>query len=376
LAALCLDVPAASSTGNQAHRRTFYTLQAGRGIAALMVVLFHIGGFGGNDIPLWRHTFFERLFYPGFYGVDFFFILSGFVMVSAHWHDFDHPGRTQRYFFNRFRRIYPIYWIFLIPTVIKQLLVIGHHGSGQRNLFVILSSFLLVHINSLAVNLVVSWTLFHEILFYVFFATLLLNKRIGFVFCTCWLAASFFFFTQDAYAAEPSSYLDMFFSPLHLLFAFGALAGYVLQRRAGPEKISVFLLGVGICVCFFALNLKYPVQAPWARIVGGAGLTLAVVTMAQREASMGFQVPRVLTRLGDASYSIYLSHYMVVWMLSKACFHLDGRLHLPLVLYVIFIFAVVVGVGVMVHLWVERPLLRMLGARKTAQVRCPIYEVT
>ncbi len=354
-----VDAPDLQVPGN----RTFYTLQAGRGIAAVMVVLFHIGSFGGA-VPQWRWTIYQRVFYPGLYGVDFFFVLSGFVMVAAHLSDFDRPARVGRYFWNRVRRIYPIYWVVLVPTVLKQLLVTGNHGLEQRNPLTILSSFLLIHVFSLNVNLSVSWTLFHEVLFYAFFATLLLNKRLGIVLCAIWLAASLLFFVPDAYSAEPTRYLDMFFSPLHLLFVFGGIAGYVLQRRVGSNHIRNMLIGFAIYVLFIALHMRYSAQGPWLRIVAGAGLTLAIVSLAQREASSGFRVPRLLTFLGDASYSIYLSHFMIVWGLSRVCFRIDGRLHFPLFCYVAVILIVAISAGVIVHMFLERPLLRLVGAHK------------
>src|SRR5271165_5758308 len=44
-------------------------------------------------------------------GVDFFFVLSGFVMIYAHWYDIGRPDRVRRYCVKRFLRIYPPYWI-------------------------------------------------------------------------------------------------------------------------------------------------------------------------------------------------------------------------------------------------------------------------
>ena len=350
-------------------RRTFYSLQAGRGLAALMVVFFHIGNFVGKEPTLWHRTIYYRIFYGGLYGVDFFFILSGIVMVSAHWFDIDHPERTGRYLWKRFRRIYPIYWVFLIPTVLKQLRVTGTHGVGERNPFVILSSFLLFHIHSLGVNLVVSWTLFHEVLFYLVFAALLLNRRLGLLLCATWLCASFFFFTPGAFAVEPESYAQMLFSPLHFLFAFGMLAGWILQQRRGPAQLWVFVLGLTAYIGLLLLQLRFPRQAPVLRIAAGAGLTLALISLAEREAQTGFRVPRALTFLGDASYSIYLSHFMVVWALAITCFRLDQRLHLPVALWTLLILVVTVAVGVLTHLFIERPLLRLLGDRRAPKMR-------
>lgn len=71
----------------------FKILDGLRGVAALVVVLFHIlEVYGGGD-----HT--KQLINPGYLAVDFFFVLSGFVM--AHAYD-DHWGTmTMADFFKR-----------------------------------------------------------------------------------------------------------------------------------------------------------------------------------------------------------------------------------------------------------------------------------
>jgi peptidoglycan/LPS O-acetylase OafA/YrhL len=346
-------------------RRKFASLQAGRGIAALMVVLCHIGAFVGVEPGLWRKAEIYRWLSAGAYGVDFFFILSGTVILLAHSGDISKAGigRSQPlvpFLWKRFRRVYPIYWIFLIPTVLKQLHVDNGYAATQRNPYVLLSSFTLIHIRSLGFNLLPSWTLFHEILFYLVFATLLLNRKLGWIVCTCWFGASFFFFNTDALFLEPARYLDMLFSPFHLLFAFGLIVGWMLEARRGPTRLWVLLLGLAVYAAGLAVEISTGDRFPIVRILAGAGLALALLTAAEREHIQKFHIPRLLYFLGDASYSIYLSHFLAVSFIARKGFQLDRAWHLNIAVWMLAMFVAAVLVGVLVHLLIERPLLAWL----------------
>src|SRR5216683_3883717 len=87
------------------------TLQALRGISALLVLGLH-------SVPFAPHLF-RYLFSWGFAGVDFFFVLSGFILLYVHYGQIGRPEKLRSYFIRRFSRIYPSYWavmVFLIPA--------------------------------------------------------------------------------------------------------------------------------------------------------------------------------------------------------------------------------------------------------------------
>jgi len=343
-------------------RRRFDTLQAGRGLAALMVVSTHIGVFVATVPGLWgRQAVFPWLDH-GKYGVDFFFILSGVVIFLAHWTELGDFARIPSFLWKRFRRVYPVYWLFLIPTVLKQLFLVDNDiGHQHLDPFVILSSFLLIHIRSLDYNMLPSWTLFHEVLFYLFFCLLLLNRTLGAFLFFLWFAGSLFFFTPQAVSTFPASYLAMFFSPLHLLFGFGMLVGWLLHIRRAPAQLWLLLAGLAVFFSTLLFHMLNPAEFVWMRILGGAGLALAVLTAAERESIQKLRVPAAMIFLGDASYSIYLAHFMAVSIVARKAFALDQRWHLPLAIWMTLMFVAALSLGILVHLVVERPLLRWLS---------------
>ena len=125
------------------------TLQFFRAIAALMVVLVHVGDY---FVPI--------KFEVGRYGVDVFFVISGFIMAYIH-HDKIEPLKA--FFLKRFIRIYPTY----LEILLIAILLLGLEKTKiAPNLF-----FTDPDPNHREDRiLVVAWTLSYEIWFYFVFA--------------------------------------------------------------------------------------------------------------------------------------------------------------------------------------------------------------
>src|SRR5687767_9589017 len=91
-----------------------YTMHSFRGLAALLVILFHLTEhFEATE----NFLFLSGFFLFGYCGVDFFFILSGFVIYYAHFNDIANPERFKQYCIKRLIRVYPIYWAIALPIV-------------------------------------------------------------------------------------------------------------------------------------------------------------------------------------------------------------------------------------------------------------------
>ena len=169
--------------------RGIFSLQAGRAVAAILVVLFHDSVAIFALPKYWGTKPFGRLFDFGDSGVYFFFVLSGFIILHAHDEDLGRR-RIAKYIYKRFVRIYPTYWIILL-LVLPPYFIDRNFGLGlETRPDVIVSSFLLIHFNSLYSVVAVAWTLFHEILFYALFSIAIWSTRLGLVVFLLWFAAS------------------------------------------------------------------------------------------------------------------------------------------------------------------------------------------
>ena len=147
-------------------KRKIANIQALRGIAVLLVVLYHIMitqrriGDGGGLLPAW--------FLVGISGVDLFFTISGFVMVVVTRGKFQRVGEMGRFLYNRLTRVYPMYWTYTLVSL-AAFTILGSTALTEDNLF---RSLLLIPQNKMPL-LSVGWTLIHEVYFYLAFTLLL-----------------------------------------------------------------------------------------------------------------------------------------------------------------------------------------------------------
>ena len=339
-------------------RPRYMSLQAGRGLAALLVVVQHASTFAGVVPGLWVHPSISRWLMGFKLGVAFFFVLSGIVILMSHWEDIGRPSSVPMYLWKRFRRIYPIYWVVLIPVVCLQLAFDKPQFAFRHDPWMILSSFLLIHVHSgVETNLVVAWTLFIEVLFYAMFASLLLNRRFGIAVLALWFAMSV------VNIFHRPLLLPIFFSRLHLLFAMGMLVAWMLRNRKTPAAGWFVGSGVVVLVGTFLYGGWRGSDSDWVYLCAGAGTACVLLGAAELERSGRLRTPRVLSELGDASYAIYLVHFPVIAAVARVCFLADRRIHLPIWLWMAVLIAVGTGVGWLLHVYVERRLLRWLGGR-------------
>jgi exopolysaccharide production protein ExoZ len=348
---------------NVAERHNFKTLQIGRGLAAIMVVLCHVGGFVGGEPDMWQHPQIAAWTSVGKYGVDFFFILSGIVILMAHWNDLGVPAKIPLFFWKRFRRIYPIYWLTLILMLIKSAAI---HSPKSHSPWIVLSSIILIHLNSLDTILGPSWTLFHEILFYLLFSMLLYRKDLGIAVLLAWLATSGLFFNHASVMIIPERYASFLFSPLHLLFGFGMLIGWALHHRHISSRFWVFATGLAAFIASLGETVAAnQFETLWIRLLGDVGLAVAIWTAMGIELTYNLKFPKIMELLGDASYSIYLSHFMVVSVVTRTFYKFDHVLHTYIWFVMLTAFAVAILIGIAIHLWIEAPLVKLFsGPRK------------
>ena len=134
-------------------------IEAGRGVAALLVLGVHARDHlfknFGQSVPL------GDLFVFGHAGVDFFFVLSGFIILYVHAKDIGRPHRLSHYLQRRFTRIYPFYWAALLLT-----LAVMSVSKAQifPSFFHVVSSVLLIPLSGDPV-IPVAWTLQNEVTF-------------------------------------------------------------------------------------------------------------------------------------------------------------------------------------------------------------------
>ncbi len=285
-------------------RPRLLSLQVGRGLAALVVVLFHARGFaGGSSLP----------FAGGHMAVIFFFILSGFIIYYAHCKDVGHPCELKRYAFRRFARLYPLYWavaLVLIPVLALSPSVAAHSHNFD---FISLSKSLLLLPTQNPEVVGATWSLQYEVVFYALFGLAILNSRLLILF-PIWTAAVFcgFFVHHKTFATA------FILSPMNLNFMEGMLAAMAFDRYRSHVTIAraASLVGGIVTALAYALVINN-VLIGKSYLLFGLASAISIWGLATADAAGGFSPWSAFTLLGDASYAIYLIHYPVIAFLAR-----------------------------------------------------------
>lgn len=334
------------------------SLQVFRGLAAIGVVMYHACLFTERQT---HQVLLGGFYHLGELGVDFFFVLSGFIITFIHGAELGKPEYALRYLCRRFFRVYPL--LFILTSVKLALeLVTWQRGGMAPNLSRIISSYLLLPApEGLMPVITAAWTLMHEALFYaLFLLALLLGRRAAVRILCAWMALIILI---GSGGVDLRGMPRLIFDAHNVEFVFGIVA-CVLFRLKDRLQLPWTWLGVFAMAALasgaYAYDSAGGMDQPLVvRMLLGAGFALLILWVGLWEQRLPANPwPRWLCWLGDASYSIYLGHSMILLAGISAGAGLMpatgwGR-------YVTAIFSCVLAFAVcgVLWLWVERPLLR------------------
>jgi exopolysaccharide production protein ExoZ len=332
-------------------------VEAGRGIAALLVVFYHAALHVEGDVPgsavLWGLPHF------GHAGVDFFFVLSGFIISFVHRTDLGKPDRLGHYLERRFTRVLPFYWLVLGFSLLDTWLLHRAQFPGMREL---LSNFLLL---PQAKDQIVggAWTLVFELMFYLVFAIAICSRSIGAVVLCAWAALVGAGLFLNPSSLSPA--LVVATSPFCIEFFLGIGAAVFLSQRAVPFSgllLTIGLMGFALAGLCEVAGFLYGFGA-MARLAYGICSFMVILAVVERERSGRLKVPRFMAVLGRASYSVYLVHLIAIGITFK---FLSMAVPLaPSWSFLVWVLLCSMGLtaGVLASVWLEQPLIRHVRAR-------------
>jgi exopolysaccharide production protein ExoZ len=325
------------------------TVQALRGVAALLVVAYHA-------VNTWSLHALDstagKVWPNGSAGVDIFFVISGLVMVLSADRLAGRPDACRTFARQRIVRIVPLYWVMTTAKIAAVLAVPSLALRTRLDLPYVVGSYLFLPVYDSTGNffpvLPVGWTLTYEMMFYVLVSVALLLRWP--ILAIAGPALGAFVLAGIAVGS------DGFANTIVAEFVFGVLIGIAIRRGLRlPPAIAFILMcgGIAILVTGPVISgvlrpLTWGVPA-WCIVAGAVAL----------EDRLAPKLPRWLLDAGDASYSIYLTHLFVIPVVYIAVARLvPGTLWLP---------AMVAGgllasaaVGRLGYVWIEKPLLHWL----------------
>lgn len=333
-----------------------------RGIAALLVAFFHYDVFA---LSILGSSAFFGMFSGGHAGVEFFFVLSGFVILRGHRHLGSSPAEISRFYWNRAARLYPLLWIVLSAILVVALVLPGRGKDISWNLFDLARDFFLVPRDGLPM-LRPTWTLHHEMIFYIIFGFYLLHRSLGVAVLVFWQAlclSNFFVSWMPLDYTQPQQKLMGY---LNLGFGIGMLVA-IVEARLHDDRIAHAAGWLGVSCVFammfgeaigYRLPYSYPMLHSTAYLVAFGGIVLSAARL-RAGGPVGLQ--RLLAQLGAASYALYLIHEPVASVFFRAARPLALQGWPAPLLGLIGIFGAVL-LAIAIHRIVEKPAMRLFRA--------------
>ena len=352
-----------------------------RAIAAFLVYLHHFNPINKSDFPLLYSVFNEFHI-----GVNFFFVLSGFLLWYRYKIKFIKdlsPSNIFRYFINRFARIYPVYFILTTITFILQYLIFQHNYTLPEALTILILNltFMRGFFSSFHFSLVTQgWSLTVEECFYFLVPIIAYFQRRNISKVTFALAfpllgyvlTEFFndfddFKYYGIFANHTFTYVYTIFGRFFEFFVGILLAEYFMKSNPKLTKLHLYLgffILIISCLVLANICLTYGVEQsifhPYGRVVCSIAVTSGIALSYLGILNGGsvvnlFLSSKIMQHLGKASYSFYLIHF---GFLHDFANYVTGGLE-------IFNFILLVFISILIFKYIEEPLSKLIRRRET-----------
>ncbi len=351
---------AAGKTEQSGQRMAF--LDAMRGIAVLAVVLQHCGSLVSGTVADIAHARFGL----GTAGVTIFFLCSGYIIPSS----LARHRSLGRFWFGRFRRLYPLYWCSIAGAMLLNGL--GAHvnptftgGLSIRTLIANIGMIQLFVGEPDMLN--VYWTLGYELLFYALMSLIYLARLqrglVPFTLALLLLPSMFGQLLPAVQGIPGNGSLAGLSYSLGTMFL-GSVVYCYHTGQVGRRAAGMFALLAPLALL--------TTVAPWGAAGGGetlawlngqvVGWLVGYAAALALFAAHRCRFPRPLLFIGTISYSLYLLHALVVIALP-----LPG----PALLHVPVWLAASLALAAATYRWIERPAMRWGRAQAQTPASAP-----
>ena len=376
-----------------------------RFIAAILILFYHLRGLTIDvNGAIINFGPFDSITANGGFGVDIFFVLSGFIMGYVYHKTFElHVTKSDyfRFIWYRVARIYPLH----IATMLFMLFIylVGkeyfgftpHTGDGPYSGASIGASFFMVHewldsggifaklpiVSSLVSNYGpfgtpngVAWSISCEYFVYLLFpvANYILINRSKTVNVVCFVLLACSYFVLKNYWGVFDSIIRVFFEFNLGLISFlvsTAFSAKQFNLKSKAWNISGILIGGGLLILLgHSTNIFGWNYIPSVLVVS----VLLVVLLNERDLLARMLSHRVLVYLGEISYSIYMTHYIVIILISRGLLGAFPSLADKPWLPVVLVLAGTLVSSILSYHYIEQPSRKWM---RQALVGCRLAEI-
>lgn len=363
-----------------------YALDVSRGIAALSVVLWHWQHFAFNghsqasdfvrsEQPLYR--LFKLFYEKGEIGVEYFFLLSGFIFFWLYRDAIaNRVINAKRFFVQRFSRLYPLHFATLLLVAVLQYLYIKHNGNSfvypnNDGYHFVLNVFFASKWgleSGWSFNAPI-WSVSIEVLLYAIFFIAALWRKTGLFTC--------FAVSVLAVVLLQISH-NLIFKGLTMFFWGGAVFHLtrIISSTTSGIKLLVYLTTAScwllVLISFYVVDLSAAILN--LGIIGKLFLIsfpfyvlfpLTISSLALLEVDGRLSV-RSISWIGDVTYSSYLLHFplQLIFALAVGYGMLDKQFYFE-PLYLVLFFVMLVWLSYLTYSRFEMPMQRYVRTKLT-----------
>ncbi|MHC5825587.1 MAG: acyltransferase family protein, partial [Nostoc sp.] len=254
------------------------------------------------------------------------------MIFYIHQFDIGKPNKLKSFIFKRFIRVYPLYWSILGIKILVSLFSNDKDSISQRSADEVIKAFFLLPQDRSILEssfIGVSWTLSYEVFFYCIFGLLIWkNTKISQSVICVWLIGVILNLLNLLPIGE-NFLLTFIFNEHNLEFALGCLAAYTIYKYQFKFATSLIYASIFMLVLSI-INTKYgefDVSGIPSLLAYGIPFMLLIIGSVYLEVLKTINIPQVLIYIGNASYSIYLTHGFFLSTISGIFTKLTDKLN-------------------------------------------------
>lgn len=327
------------------HTQRFNSIQALRGFTALFVALEHV-----------------RFLNCGAFGVDIFFIISGFMAMFATHKD------TKHFMKKRLIRIYPLYALVTLGTFFLLLIAPGLFHLTEANPIYLAKSLCFIPFEispGIIQPLVrVGWTINYEMLFYLlFFISFRISHKYRGLICSALLGI---LVHLGHILPVESTGLCFYGDFIQLEFVLGILTYYIVRKlyhicedKSFTPLLSYLSMSVVLGLFLFLAITKQQTDISGMGRVLFWGLPALIIVLCTFVMNLGIHMPKFMVSLGNISFSIYLLHYYPLMFIDRKIYSFES--YNPIGMgFVVCGLLLVILLSSLSYIFVEKKLTRYL----------------
>ncbi|MDY1008207.1 acyltransferase [Sphingomonas sp. CFBP9019] len=331
-------------------------IQALRAFAALAVVAHHaFRATTLHDAPPGAYAPQSWIIQAGAAGVDVFFVISGFLMAFISQKFFLGRNSPADFMIDRIVRVWPPY---ALVTLVACALIAARSGFGPELAMPRLLTIFFIPSFDISGNLQPiigpGWTLCYEMMFYACFTLVIASGRKHAILKLSILIGALYLLG----VFSTNKVMHVFLAePIVFEFVVGALIGFRFRETNQTVRLPIVWIAAGLMGMLVGVYADIPLQYR----VFTYGIPATLLFVGFLSLSDNIRWPSALLFIGNASYAIYLTHILVIYMFTRRMpIFVEHGLE-PLAVYgasSIAILAAIV-VGSLFYMAVEKPVLRL-----------------